>query len=110
MNSKSINNRTKLILITMFVMSIVILILIFCYNHKHESFTINNYHNKHKYLFKIKDKCKGKHLIPADSPEICCKMKHGSFVCDHNKNCRCKDIRTGICKVCYPKVTWEYKY
>ena len=58
---------------------------------------------KNKLLNKVKYKCKN-NQEHAYSPEICCKMVNGNFTCDHNRNCKCKNINTGYCEKCYPPV------
>jgi len=84
------------------IISICIVILIIIYITKsNEGFSNNRNHPK--FLYKERYKCNDPELMPAFSPEICCRMINGKFKCDHKRNCRCKNKRTGICETCYER-------
>ena len=80
---------------------IVALIIIYITQSK-EGF--DNSRRRPPFLYKERYECNKPHLIPAFSPEICCRMVNGKLKCDHKRNCRCKNKRTGICETCYPKM------
>jgi hypothetical protein len=69
-----------------------------------ESQTINT----NDYLFPTKDLqsiCQKEGLAPAYGPSDC--VKNGEFV--PYANCKCKDPKTGICKICYPEIKRDEK-
>ena len=84
------------------IISVCIIVLIIIYLTKsREEFS------SHKYLYKRKYKCNSPHLIPSFSPDLCCRQVKGKLRCDNNRNCKCKNRKTGICETCYSRA---YKF
>ena len=98
-NTNFLTKKNLLYSISIITGCIVILIIIYV--------TKSNEHFSNKkqkpFLNKIKLKCNDPYLVPAFSPDICCRMQNNKLKCDYKRNCKCKNKKTGICETCYPK-------